>query len=208
MKKRHLLITAVLSMGLLAACAEKGPIQLTISYQTPADKTASASKTVVAVSPLKDGRGKPASVLGMRTIPNGQQNDLVVPGAVAEMVTANLKQAFRSRGIVVKDAPDWSLIADDMKFGGADILIGGEITTLWIESKASPFKTNLQSSVKLKIVAGDIREKKIIRTIDVNSTLEQDVLYSRDKMEQTLSEALSAAIDQIFSDEELKKRLQ
>jgi uncharacterized lipoprotein YajG len=208
MMKRHILMTFVLLVMGLSACAEKGPILIAIGYQAPADKSAATSKTVVAVSPLKDGRGKPASVLGMRTIPDGLQNDLVVQGSVAEMATANLKQAFRARGIVVKDAGEWDLTAEGMKAGGADLLIGGEITTLWIESRASTFKTNLRSSVKLKIVAGDIGEKKIIRTIDVDSTLEQDVLYSREKLEQTISEALSAAIDQILNDTELKKRLQ
>jgi uncharacterized lipoprotein YajG len=207
MKNVRFLITAVLAVGLLSACAEKGPILLTISYQAPEGKAGAASKTVVAVSPLKDSRGKPASLLGLRTIPDGLQNDLVIQGSVAEMATANLKQAFQARGIAVKDAGDWDLTAEGMKTGGADLLIGGEITTLWIESKASTFKTNLRSSVKLKIVAGDIGEKKIIRTIDVDSTLAQDVLYSQEKLEQTLSEALSAAIDQIFNDVELKKRL-
>jgi uncharacterized lipoprotein YajG len=208
MKKVYFLMTAILLVMGLFACAEKGPILIAIGYQAPAEKSASTSKTVVAVSPLKDGRGKPASVLGMRTIPDGLQNDLVVQGSVAEMATANLKQAFRARGFVVKDAGNWDLTAESMKAAGADLLIGGEVATLWIESKASTFKTNLRSSVKLKIVAGDIGEKKIIRTIDVDSTLEQDVLYSREKLEQALSEALSAAIDQIFIDGELKKRLQ
>jgi len=42
----------------------------------------------------------------------------------------------------------------------------------------------------------------------VSSKLDEDVLYSREKLEQMLSEALSSALDQIFKDEELKKRLQ
>jgi hypothetical protein len=42
----------------------------------------------------------------------------------------------------------------------------------------------------------------------VNSKLDQDVLYSRERLEMILSEALTSAIDQVFKDEELKKRLQ
>ena len=62
------------------------------------------------------------------------------------------------------------------------------------------------ASVQLKIVAGDTGEKKVIRAIDVSSKLDQDVLYSRELLENMLSEALSSAIDQIFNDAELKKR--
>jgi len=207
MKKRYLLMTAVLLAGLLAACAEKGPILLNVSYQEPEVKP-TASKATVVVSPLIDKRGKPASILGLRTIPDDLQNDLVVQDTVAAMATEQLKKAFQARGIAVKDAGEWNLTAEGLKTQGTGLLIGGEITTLWIDSKAATFKTNMKSTVKLKIVAADRSEKKIIRTIDVSSSLEEDVLYSREKLEQTLSNALSAAIDQIFKDEELKKRLQ
>jgi uncharacterized lipoprotein YajG len=207
MKKIYFLIIIILAAGLLSACAEKGPILLTINYEAPEMKPETASKTVVDVSPLIDRRGKPSSVLGLRTIPDSLQNDLVVQDTVAALATDILKEAFQSRGITVKDAGEWNLTAEGIKTHGTGLLIGGEISALWIDSRASTFKTNLKSTVKLKIVAADRAEKKIIRTIDVNSSLEEDVLYSREKLEQTLSTALSAAIDQIFKDEELRKRL-
>jgi hypothetical protein len=62
--------------------------------------------------------------------------------------------------------------------------------------------------VQLKIVAGYLSEKRVIRTIDVSSKLDEDVLYSQEELEQILSETLSSAIDQIFKDGELKMRLQ
>ena len=53
---------------------------------------------------------------------------------------------------------------------------------------------------------GEPSEKKIVRSVEVSSKLDQDVLYSREKLEEVLSEALSSAIDQIFTDQELLKR--
>jgi hypothetical protein len=54
----------------------------------------------------------------------------------------------------------------------------------------------------------DTAEKKIIRTVNVNSMMErQNITYSSDFLEETLAEALSTAIDHIFADEELKNRL-
>jgi uncharacterized lipoprotein YajG len=199
-------LVSVLLACLFFGCAEKGPILLTVGYQAPGEKASAASKQTVGVSPFKDGRGKDASVLGRRTIPNGQANDLVVQGTVAELATACLKRALASRGLEVKDVPGWDLTAEGMKAAGAALLFGGEIRTLWLESTASAFKTHLQASVQLSVVAGDVPEKKIVRTIEVSSKLDQDVLYSREKLEEVLSEALSSAIDQIFTDQELLKR--
>jgi hypothetical protein len=205
---RGSVLSALIALLLSYGCAEKGPILLSVGYQAPEEKPAAASKLTVGVSPFKDGRGKGASVLGRRTIPSGQENDLVVQGTVADLATAGIKRALVARGFEVKDAPGWDLTADGMKAVGVALLIGGEIRTLWLESTATPFKTHLQASVQFRVVAGDVPEKKIVRAVEVSSRLDQDALYSREKLEEVLSEALSSAIDQIFTDEELQKRLQ
>jgi len=196
----------ILSM-VFSGCAEKGPILLTIGYQAPAEKTTTASNIAVGVSPMRDGRGGSASVLGKKTIQNGIHNDLVVSGTVSEIATRALKEALIARGFTVHDVADWDLTAEGIKPDGSTLLLGGEINALWLESVSIPFKTSMKVVVRLKIVAGDGAEKKIIRTLDVSSKLDQDVLYSREMLENSLSEALTSAIDQIFKDEELKTRL-
>jgi uncharacterized lipoprotein YajG len=207
MRFKQSLLMVVLAV-LLHGCAEKGPILLTVGYEEPEEKAEAPSKITVGVSPFKDVRGKAASVLGKRTIPSGRENDLVVQGTVAEIAASGLKKALASRGISVKDVPAWDLSAEGMKADGAALLLGGEIKTLWLESTADSLKTHLQASVQIRVVAGDPSEKKIIRSVEVSSRIEQDILYSREKLEDALSEAVSSAIDQIFKDEDLKKRLQ
>ncbi len=105
-------------------------------------------------------------------------------------------------------SPLWDLTAEGMKAEGVDYLFGGEIKTFRMDSTATSLTTKLAASVQLKIVVGDPAEKKIIRTLDVNSKIEQEILYSRERLEEALSEALSTALDQIFQDEVLKNRLQ
>jgi len=202
-----LLFAAVIAASALAGCAEKGPILLAPGYQAPAEKTAAVVKVFVEVSPFSDGRAHGASAIGKRQIPSGLENDFVVQGTVAELATKALKNALTVRNIAAIDAPAWDMTAEGMKTGGAALLLGGEIRTLWLESKASSFQTHVNASVQFRIVVGDGLEKKIVRTIDVSSKLDQDVLYSRERLENILSEALTSAIDQIFKDEELKKRL-
>jgi len=203
-------LSALITVMFLTGCAEKGPILLNVAYQAPAEKQVSGSKIVVGVSPFRDGRSEPASVLGKRTIPSGMQDDLVVRGTVAEIATSSLREALTYRGIAWKDVAGWDLTADGIRAEGAALVLGGEIKVLWLEStaSASAFNTHLKASVQLKVVAGDTGEKKVVRTIEVSSKLDQDVLYSQEQLENMLSEALSSAIDQIFNDEELKKRLQ
>lgn len=203
----QLCASALLLVLVLAGCAEKGPILLDVGYQAPAEKAGTLSTISVGVSPFRDGRGEPASVLGKRTIPSGMQNELVVSGTVAETATAIMKKALAARGIAVKDVVGWDLTAEGMKDGEGTLLLGGELKTLWLESKAVSMQTHLKVSVQIKITIGDRLEKKIIRTIDVNSKLEEDILYSRERLEAALSEALSSAVDQIFQDDDLKKRL-
>ncbi len=201
-------ISVLMVIVLFSGCAEKGPILLNIGYQPAEGKAVTARNVVVGLSPFKDTRGTATSVIGTRTIPSGMQNDLVVQGTVSDVVTTALKAALKEHGLVVKDVPSWDLSAEGMKAEGAELLFGGEIKTMQLESKATSLKTNLTTSVQIKIVVGDIAAKKIIRTLDVQSKIEQEILYSRDKLQSALSEALTSALDQIFQDDVLSKRLQ
>ena len=199
----------VLLAALLSGCAQKGPVLLdNIRYQAPEGLATGAPKLIVGVSPFKDDRGKTFSVLGKRTIPNYVENDLVVQGTVADLVTAGLKDALKARGIMVKDAPAWDMNAESIRSSGIDILIGGEIKTLWVEAVSQPLNAKVNAVVQLRVSAADVVEKKIIRTLVLNSKLErQDVSFSFELVEGAVSEALSSALNQLLNDEEFKKRI-
>ncbi len=86
--------------------------------------------------------------------------------------------------------------------------LGGEIKTLWLESRPSSMQTHVKATVQVKITVGDRAAKKIIRTIDVNSKIDQDVLYSQETLEDPAFRGAVIGVDQIFKDDEVKKRLQ
>ncbi len=205
---RASLIAVCLAMScLLVGCAVKGPILLDIAYQPPEGKTPGSSAVTVGVSRIRDMRGVPPSVLGQRTVSSGLKNALVTRGLVADLVTARLRDALKAHGIAVKEAGSWDMTPEGMPADGYALLIGGEIKSLWLDSVSVPFKTKLKTLVEMKIVIGDASEKKIIRVININSKVEQDVLYSREKLAAALSEALSEALNQIFQDDVLQKKL-
>lgn len=201
--------SAVLLAAFLSGCAQKGPVLLdNIRYQAPEGLAAGAPKLIVGVSPFKDDRGKTFSVIGKRTIPDYMENDLVVQGTVADLVTAGLKDALKARGIMVKDAPAWDMNAESIKSSGIDILIGGEIKTLWVEAVSQPLNAKVNAVVQLRVSAADAAEKKIIRTLVLNSKLERkDVAFSFESVEGAVSEALSSALNQLLNDEEFKKKI-
>lgn len=201
--------SAVLLAAFLSGCAQKGPVLLdNIKYQAPEGLAAGAPKLIVGVSPFKDDRGKTFSVLGKRTIPDYMENELVVQGDVADLVTAGLKDALKARGIMVKDAPTWDMNAESIKSSGIDILIGGEIKTLWVEAVSQPLNAKVNAVVQLRVSVADATEKKIIRTLVLNSKLERkDVSFSFELVEDAVSEALSSALNQLLNDEEFKKKI-
>jgi len=207
--KRTMLSIAMVSMFVfLSGCAEKGPVLLDIGYRPPADVAAGTPRVVVGVSPFKDDRGKAASVLGRRVIAStGLENELVVQGTVADLVASRLKDALKARGITVKDVPAWDMTAENIKADGADIVIGGEIKTLWVEALSKLLNANTRADVQLRVSAADTAEKKIFRTLKLSSKLErQDIAFSFTQVENVLTEALSGALDQLLNDEEFKKK--
>lgn len=201
-------ISSLMAVVLFSGCAEKGPVLLNVVYQPAGGKAVASTKVVVGLSPFMDNRQTYPSLLGTRTVPSGMQDDYVVKGTVAGLVTSALRDALKAHGLDVKDVPSWDLSAEGMKAEGAALLFGGEIKTMRLDSKGATFQTSLTASVEIKIVVGDIAEKKIIRKLDVHSKIEQETLYSREKLESALSEALTSALDQIFQDDVLIKRLQ
>ena len=198
------------SLSLLSGCAEKGPMLLEgIKYQAPEAQVAGVPKIVVGIAPFKDDRGKIVSVLGKRTISNYIENDLVVQGTTADLVTAAVKDALKSRGIMVKDAPSWDMNAETIKADGMNILIGGEIKIFWVEVVSQPLNVKTSAEVRLRVSAADGVEKKIFRTLVLNSKMErQDVAFSLDSVSAALSEALTSAVDQLLKDDEFKKKIQ
>lgn len=205
----NLVLIVIFGTLLLSGCATQGPILLDFQYQPPQSVPGWAAKVTVGVSPFRDDRGKVASVIGKRSLESSDQtNELVVQGTAVDRVTAALKGALKARGIAEKDYAAWDLTEAGVPSDGADLLISGEIKKLWVEAKSRFANTTVKAEVQMRISVADMAQKKIIRVVNVSSMMErQNVTFSTDAPEGALSDALTAAIDQIFADEELQKRL-
>jgi hypothetical protein len=194
---------------LLAACAQPGPVLLqNIVYQAPAGTAEGKARTVVGVSAFKDTRGKAPSVVGKRTIPDDVENDLIIQGTAADLVTAALKDALKARGVSVKEVPAWDLDAAPGRIEGVDVLIGGEIKSFWVEAVSRPLHVQVKASVQLRVGAADIVHGRVFRTLNLNSALSrEDIAFSFENVEGTLSEALSGALNQLLADEVVNTKI-
>jgi hypothetical protein len=133
----------------------------------------------------------------------------VVQGTVADLVAAVFKDALTARGITVKDAPAWDMKAETIRAEGVDILLGGEIKTLWVEVVSQPLNVKEQAEVQLRVSVAGTADKVIFKTLNMNSKLErQDLAFSFESVEGLLSESLSSAIEQLMKDDEFKKKIQ
>jgi len=204
-----IMVAAALIAGLVSGCARKGPILVNFSYAQQQGSTVEQTpKAIVGISPFKDERGKPVSVAGKRFDSlNDSVNDLVVQGTVSEKLTKALDRALSARGIAWRDSAAWDLTEAGVPAEGATLVIGGEIKTLWVESLTAFANTKVTAKVELRIVAADPVQKKIVRVLNVNSMIERSrVNYTTTFVQETMTEALTAAINQLFQDEELQAR--
>lgn len=194
----------------LAACAKPGPILLQdILYQAPTSTAVRPARTIVAgIGPFADVRGKEESVLGKRTISDDILNDLVVQGTVGDLATKALKDALNARGVTVQDAPVWNIEAGPGAQSGVDLLFAGEIKDLWVEVHSRPLNVKTSASVKLRVAMANAGDGRVLRTLNLSSTLNrEDIVFSFDTVQRTLSEALTSALDQLLEDAVVQERM-
>jgi hypothetical protein len=130
-----------------------------------------------------------------------------VQGTVSDKVTAGVKRAFSARDIAAKDLAGWDLTEAGIPAAATDLLLGGEIKTFWIDTISSAANTRVTTKIEMRVVVADPKQRKIVRVLNVNSSLERgSVAFSTRLVEETISEALTAAVNQIFSDQELMSR--
>jgi hypothetical protein len=199
----------LLALAVLSGCASRGPILVDFRYEPAAGFTPEETpRVIVAIAPFKDERGKTGSVAGRRfNSANDEVNDLVVQGTVSDKVTEAFKAALRLRDISINETATWDQTEEGIPAVGT-LVLSGQIKTLWVESVSAFANTTVSAKVEIRVVAADPVQKKIVRALTVTSSIERpNVVYSTAFTQETMAEALTAAINKVFTDEELMKRL-
>lgn len=128
-----------------------------------------------------------------------------VPNAVTMNVT---EYFFKSGYRLSNNVPIWDLREETINKDWGKILVGGTIDELEIVCDDSfPVKT-YRANVKLTVVFANVPAKTISDQIRVKSSSSlKDISFSEEMLEQQINAVLSDALERIFTDPEMKKRI-
>jgi hypothetical protein len=157
------------------------------------------TKLTIGVLPFEDGRVS-TDKLGARVLGNGREEPIrLESSSAAEDLTHILRRSLEARNISVVTISSWDPAPQNLKDlpPEVDIAIAGRIEALEVEAQSSTFKTTLRYRVKLSAKLGLKAQGKVVtKTIEV-SPEETVVLFERQKVEETLNEAVASALNRL-----------
>ena len=157
------------------------------------------TKLTIGVLPFEDGRVS-TEKLGVRVLGNGREEPIrLESSSAAEDLTHILRRSLKARNIPVVTISSWDPTPQNLKDlpPEVDIAIAGRIEALEVEAQSSTFKTTLRYKVKLSAKLGLKAQGKVVtKTIEV-SPEDTVVLFERQKVEETLNEAVASALNRL-----------
>ena len=157
------------------------------------------TKLTIGVLPFEDGRVS-TEKLGVRVLGNGREEPIrLESSSAAEDLTHILRRSLEARNISVVTISSWDPAPQNLKDlpPEVDIAIAGRIEALEVEAQSSTFKTTLRYRVKLSAKLGLKAQGKVVtKTIEV-SPEDTVVLFERQKVEETLNEAVASALNRL-----------
>ena len=157
------------------------------------------TKLTIGVLPFEDGRVS-TEKLGARVLRDGREEPIrLESSSAAEDLTHILRRSLKARNIPVVTISSWDPAPQNLKDlpPEVDIAIAGRIEALEVEAQSSTFKTTLRYKVKLSAKLGLKAQGKVVtKTIEV-SPEDTVVLFERQKVEETLNEAVASALNRL-----------
>ena len=157
------------------------------------------TKLTIGVLPFEDGRVS-TEKLGARVLGDGREEPIrLESSSAAEDLTHILRRSLEARNISVVTISSWDPAPQNLKDlpPEVDIAIAGRIEALEVEAQSSTFKTTLRYKVKLSAKLGLKAQGKVVtKTIEV-SPEDTVVLFERQKVEETLNEAVASALNRL-----------
>lgn len=121
----------------------------------------------------------------------------------ADTVTDGVRKCLSAEGYSISpERPAWSLESDSIGKGwGTGLLIGGSIDRLEVVCHKEGIKKTYRTDVKLTIVFADVRDTRILRTVEAAATSSLvHISFSEEILGQQISKTLSKAIRQVCGD--------
>ena len=194
-KSLCIFLTLVFTLSLVS-CAASKTHWLHLRADSSGQKRSSSNLTV-GVLPFEDNR-PPSQRLGQRVLSSGKEEPIRLRStSLTQDVTSILIQFMKARDIEIVQLTNWVPSPKNLEDlpEGVDIAIAGYIENLEVEAKSSTFKTEIRYLVKLSAKFGYKSQNKVVtKTVEVRPE-ESVVSFKRQRVEETLNEALSSALN-------------
>jgi len=192
----------LLSLGFfIFGCAKAGTYSLSLRYQPLKELSSLQTKIgpTLAMAPFKDERPD-TLYIGVHTNLRGDSNYFKsYPFPLEKAIQVSLSDVLSRYGVKVILISNWDGRPESLKDIEADSVLMIEIKRFWTEGKASPFKTNIRTTVQLAIHLGVKREGKVFtRGVEV----EKEMAVARStpqKVETMMNQILTDIFDSYFS---------
>jgi len=189
-------------LGIFAfGCAMAGTYSLSLRYQPLKEFSSLQTKIgpTLAMAPFKDERPDTLYV-GVHTNLHGDSNYFKsYPFPLEKAIKESLSDVLFRNGVKVISIPNWDGNPESLKDIDADSVLMIEIKRFWTEGKASPFRTNIKTTVQLVVHLGMRKEGKVYTR---NVGVEKEVTAARStpqRVEMIMNQILTDIFDSYFS---------
>ncbi|MBN2255187.1 MAG: hypothetical protein JW736_05740 [Deltaproteobacteria bacterium] len=213
--RRIALMIMSLALALTAiSCAPPALYNVTVEYAAPpeaAGKPEASKNLTITVAKFNDLRNVEDTMVIGSVSQAGERPIPILPRfhMPSISVTRAVKDyLYSQKYIVAKGAPDWNLNSDTIAQEWGDMVIGGNIRAFeLICSKERPI-IKYKARVSLTAVFADVAKKEILFSVNVESSPSLDhVRFTEGKMAEVINDALAAAVNQIFENEQVSRRM-
>jgi hypothetical protein len=204
---KRIFFIAVAAATLSFACAPITQYPIHLRYAPEGEYAQIPEKPqakVITVAAFFDRRDiADLHTIGLRTKPNGMTIPFTYSGERPEVMIA---QAFRlylfHKGYQVRPGtPQWDLNPQTAQQAWGDWVVGGAIEGLTVEAKSSFLRTVYKFTLKLKVVAANVREKDGIlqQTVELSSSY-STFAFRSSTAERMINKIIAQAIESSVAD--------
>lgn len=180
----------------LVTCAKHKTYWLHLRLH-PVGEEGPTTKLTVGVLPFEDKRPS-LQRLGKRVTSSGKEEPIrLESSSPTNDVTKILLQLLKARSVRTVELTLWDGTPEDLRNlpKQVDIAIAGNTEALEVEAQSFTFKTTVRYRVKLSAKLGFRAQGKVIaKSVEVRPE-ETVVSFNRQKVEETLNEAVSSALN-------------
>jgi len=201
MKGKAIILLMILSfITAFSGCAGSKTYLIDVKY-IPEKKAPPTSK-LVGICAFEDARKeKGKETIGVRHRPGKHVDLLNLKGvSLSESVTQAVKDYFVEKGFEVTDCKGWDKSAEGLDRLPKDLslVIGGKIDSFMVEAKSGITITDIQYTVKMEALIGQIGERRVvIRSIE-SSPQTKKMGFDPDKVKAKLNSILTEVIQGLF----------